>query len=50
MRQPRGADAYLLKSVIHDWDDRDALGILRRCRAAMTAAAARLLLIERLGR
>jgi O-methyltransferase domain/Dimerisation domain len=45
---PAGADAYLLKSVIHDWDDERALAILRRCRAAMTPPASRLLLIERL--
>jgi hypothetical protein len=32
---PAGADAYLLKSVLHDWDDRRAQAILRRCRAAM---------------
>jgi hypothetical protein len=32
---PRGADAYLLKTVIHNWDDGHALRILRNCRAAM---------------
>jgi hypothetical protein len=46
--KPAGADAYLLKSVIHDWDDDRAVSILRRCCAAMTAPAARLLLMERL--
>ena len=30
---PRGADAYLLKHVIHDWDDEQATAILERCRA-----------------
>ena len=30
-----GADAYLLKHVIHDWDDERAAAILRTCRAAM---------------
>jgi hypothetical protein len=30
-----GCDAYLLKSVIHDWDDERALSILRNCRAAI---------------
>jgi len=30
-----GADAYLLKHVIHDWDDQRAAAILRTCRAAM---------------
>ncbi|MGY1772352.1 methyltransferase [Blastococcus sp. SYSU D00813] len=32
---PAGADAYLLSRVLHDWDDADALGVLRSCRAAM---------------
>ena len=30
-----GADAYVLKHVIHDWDDERAAAILRACRAAM---------------
>jgi len=34
---PDGADAYLLKSVIHDWDDERAVAILRSCRRAMPA-------------
>lgn len=41
------ADVYLLKSVIHDWDDTHALRILRNCRKA-AAQASRLILIERL--
>ncbi|MBO4206104.1 methyltransferase [Micromonospora echinofusca] len=32
---PKGADAYLLKSVLHDWDDEKAAQILRACRRAM---------------
>jgi O-methyltransferase domain/Dimerisation domain len=43
---PTGADAYLLKSVIHDWADEEALAILRTCAASL-AGGARLLLIER---
>ena len=43
---PAGADAYLLKSVIHDWADEQALAILRTCAAGLTGDA-RLLLIER---
>jgi len=42
---PPGADAYLLKSVLHDWDDERCLGILANCRRAM-ADAARLLIVE----
>jgi SAM-dependent methyltransferase len=32
---PSGADAYVLKHVIHDWDDERALTILENCRRAM---------------
>jgi hypothetical protein len=32
---PEGADAYILKLIIHDWDDEAALGILRSCRRAV---------------
>lgn len=42
---PTGADAYLMKSVLHDWDDEQAVAILKTCRAAM-AESARLLVIE----
>jgi hypothetical protein len=34
---PHGGDAYLLKSVLHDWEDEDALAILRMCRAVIGA-------------
>jgi hypothetical protein len=45
-----GADAYLLKSVIHDWDDAAATQILRnKCRAAMRDTG-RVLLVERVVR
>jgi hypothetical protein len=43
---PAGADAYLLKSVLHDWDDARSIAILSNCRKAM-AAKARLLIVER---
>lgn len=43
---PAGADAYVLKSVLHNWEDAQALEILGRCRAAM-ADHTRLLVIER---
>jgi len=42
---PGGADAYLLKSVVHDWDDARAVEILRGCREAMSETG-RLLLVE----
>jgi O-methyltransferase domain len=42
---PAGYDAYLLKHVIHDWNDADALRILARCRQAM-GPTAKLLIVE----
>ncbi len=42
---PSGGDAYLLKHVLHDWDDARATRILQRCRAAM-GREGRLLVIE----
>ena len=32
---PAGADVYILKKVIHDWDDERAARILENCRRAM---------------
>ncbi len=43
---PEGGDAYLLKDIIHDWEDERALVILQRCRQAMRADG-KLLLVER---
>lgn len=43
---PSGGDAYILKSIIHDWEDPEAIAILRTCRHAMREGAA-LLAIER---
>jgi len=42
---PPGADAYMLKHVIHDWNDDDSLTILRNCRDAM-AENGKLLIVE----
>jgi hypothetical protein len=42
---PGGFDAYLLKHVIHDWDDTHAVRILESCRHAM-APEAKLLIVE----
>jgi hypothetical protein len=44
---PPGGDAYLLKYIIHDWDDERAVAILRRCREAMAPGSV-LLLVEQL--
>lgn len=42
---PSGGDAYLLKHVLHDWDDGDCQRILKNCRRAI-AKDGRLLVIE----
>jgi ubiquinone/menaquinone biosynthesis C-methylase UbiE len=44
---PGGGDCYLLKRVLHDWDDAHAAAILRCCRRAMPAHA-RLLVVEQI--
>ena len=43
---PTDCDAYVLKSVIHDWDDLEAGRILTVCRRCMPAGAV-LVLVER---
>ncbi len=43
---PEGADAYVLKSIVHDWDDAGSLQLLRRVRAAM-APGRHLVVIDR---
>jgi hypothetical protein len=42
---PTGADAYLMRHIIHDWDDERSKLILRRCREA-AAPSAKLLIVE----
>jgi hypothetical protein len=44
---PTGGDAYVLKAIIHDWEDEESIAILRGCRAVVPAGGA-LLVIERL--
>jgi O-methyltransferase domain/Dimerisation domain len=43
---PEDGDAYLMRYIIHDWEDEEAIAILKVCRDAMRESA-RLLLIER---
>jgi hypothetical protein len=43
---PEGADGYLLRRIIHDWDDEASLKILRNCRRAISTGGT-LLLVER---
>jgi hypothetical protein len=43
---PQGADLYLLSQTLHDWEDDDAIAILRNCRKALAPNSV-LLVIER---
>ena len=43
---PPGADTYILKSVLHDWNDEQCVAILKNCCAAMRADST-LVIIER---
>jgi hypothetical protein len=42
---PAGADLYILKNIIHDWNDERATTILKNCRCVMSPGS-RLILIE----
>jgi len=42
---PPGGDTYVLKRILFDWNDEEALRILKNCRWAMNSAG-RLLIIE----
>jgi hypothetical protein len=43
---PAGADAYVMKSIVHDWPDARSVAILKNCRRAL-GAHGRVILIER---
>jgi quercetin dioxygenase-like cupin family protein len=42
---PSGGDLYILKNILHDWADKQAIAILRACRKAMSDNS-RLLVVE----
>lgn len=42
---PKGADTYVLAQILHDWDDAEAVRILRTCREAIPEHG-RLLVLE----
>lgn len=44
-RVPEGGDAYVMKNIIHDWDDESSSTILRNIRTAI-APGGKLLLLE----
>ncbi|WP_220202008.1 methyltransferase [Reticulibacter mediterranei] len=43
---PAGRDAYIAKTVIHDWQDEQALALLKQCYNAMPSHAKLLLISE----
>jgi O-methyltransferase domain/Dimerisation domain len=43
---PEGGDAYVLKAIVHDWEDPEAVALMQACRRAVSDDAV-LLLIER---
>jgi len=42
---PEGADVYMMRHIIHDWEYQKSLTILRNCHRAMSSSA-KLLLVE----
>lgn len=42
---PAGADGYMMKYILHDWDDEKSLRILRNCRAVLPPEG-RVLVVE----
>ena len=48
-RVPDSADAYLLKAIIHDWEDPEALRILESCRRAARPGASVVVIERELG-
>jgi O-methyltransferase domain len=44
-RVPSGGDAYILKWIVHDWNDEQCVAILRNCRKAASPAS-KLLTVE----
>jgi hypothetical protein len=42
---PAGSDAYLMSHILHDWDDEQAIQILKNCRRTMSAGS-KLLIVE----
>jgi hypothetical protein len=43
---PAGAGGYVMKSILHDWEDEESIRILRKIRAGGTPAS-RLFVVER---
>ncbi|MDA2812989.1 methyltransferase [Nocardiopsis sp. RSe5-2] len=45
---PEGCDAYVMKGIVHNWDDGDALTILRAVRKAIGDSGAPLFAVEQI--
>jgi hypothetical protein len=46
---PAGGDAYVLKDIVHNWDDERAVLILRQCRHALESTpSGKLLIVEKI--
>jgi hypothetical protein len=45
-RVPDGGDAYLMKHILHDWDDPRALASLENIRTAMYGRRGKVILVE----
>lgn len=43
---PVGGDAYILRRILHDWNDERCVAILRNCRRAMGQRGGKLLVVE----
>ncbi|MFI0736638.1 methyltransferase [Streptomyces sp. NPDC021100] len=43
---PKGSDLHLIKSVLHNWADEQAVTILRHCREALPPDGGRVLIVE----
>jgi hypothetical protein len=46
---PEGGDAYVMRSILHDWEDPEAIGILRSIRAVIPEDGSLLVLERELG-
>ncbi len=46
MPKAKDGDVYMMRLILHDWDDKDSIAILSSIRQAMGSAKARLLIVE----
>lgn len=46
MPKAMDGDVFIMRLILHDWDDKDSIAILSSIRCAMGTAKAKLLIIE----